>query len=520
MVSWPLEHWLIHSVKHFVGAEQERNRSSHSSNIDDRTMREIYSHPFLRAVAADVASVMCSYNLVNNSWSCQNAELQNGILKTDFGFQGYILSDWQATHSGVGSINAGLDMTMPGDVTFNSLDSYFGQNLTWALNNGSIAMARLDDMTERIMAGYFLLNQDQDYPPVSFDAFRPLAPENNSHVDVRADHDQVIRHIGAASTVLLKNVNGALPLDKPRSIALIGEDMGPSMLGPNGCSDRDCDEGTLAMGWGSGTAEFTYLVDPYAAVSLQALHDHSTLSWWFDNFDLAGANKTVMGVDVAIVGINADSGEGYITVDTNEGDRNNLSAWLNGDELVKSVAANNNNTMVVIHSTGPLILEEWIDHPNVTAVLWAGLPGQESGNALVDVLYGAYNPSGRLPYTIAKRREDYSADIVYVNTDADPMPQTFYSEGLEIDYRHFLSNGIQPRFEFGFGLSYTTFSHTNLQVTSIDQPAKRWEDENEGRKIGGFLADWYVHTWWTWLTFAGCNDHDGAFRWTCKTLEM
>lgn len=426
-------------------------------------MREIYTHPFLRAVAADVASVMCAYNLINNSWACQNEYTQNGILKTDFGFQGYILSDWQATESGVSSVNAGLDMTMPGDVVFFSRTSYFGQNLTAAVNNGSVASARLDDMAERILAGWFLLEQDQDFPEVNFDAFRRNSTANNSFVDVRSNHDEVIRHIGAASTVLLKNT-GSLPLHKPKSIALIGSDAGPSMFGPNGCEDRGCDYGTLAMGWGSGTADFPYLIDPYTAISLQARHDHSTFDWTFDNFDLEAAQERAGGVEVAIVAIHADSGEQYITFDGNEGDRNNLTAWRGGDNLVNAVAAVNNNTIVVVHAVGPIILEAWIDHPNVTGVLWAGLPGQESGNSLVDVMYGAYNPSGRLPYTIAKRREDYSADIIYVNTDVPATPQVDYTEGLDIDYRHFLSKDIEPRFGFGFGLSYTKFNYTNLQL--------------------------------------------------------
>ena len=142
----------------------------------------------MRAVAADVAAVMCSYNLVNNTWACQNSETLNGILKTDFGFQGYVMSDWSATHSGVLSASSGLDMTMPGDVTYGSLTSYFGQNLTTAVNNGTVAMDRIDDMAERIMASYFLLGQDQDYPAVNFDAFRRLSDKNNSHVDVQDDH--------------------------------------------------------------------------------------------------------------------------------------------------------------------------------------------------------------------------------------------------------------------------------------------------------------------------------------------
>lgn len=268
---------------------------------------------------------------------------------------------------------------------------------------------------------------------------------------------------------------------------MIGYDLGPSLLGPNGFDDRGGDNGTLAMGWGSGTAEFPYLVDPLQAFSVQARKDRSLLDWHFDDADLEGAATVAQRADVAIVGINADSGEQFITVEGNEGDRNDLLPWHNGTELVKAVAAANNNTIVVVHSVGPIIMEEWIDLENVTAVVWAGLPGQESGNSLLDVLYGAYNPSGRLPYTIAKKREDYSADITYVDTDQPPHPQVDYTEKLDIDYRHFLSKNITPRFEFGFGLSYTEFNLTNINVVT-------WEDAQEppadGRVVGGFLADW------------------------------
>lgn len=177
----------VTSVKHYVGNEQERNRTTESSNIDDRTLREIYTHPFLRAVQADVASVMCSYNLINGSWACENPKTLNGILKTDFGFQGYVMSDWGAQHSGVVSANNGLDMSMPGDIVLGSLTSYWGPNLTESVKNGSVSEERLDDMAERIMAAYFLVDQDKDYPEVNFDSFR-LSGSNNSHVDVRGDH--------------------------------------------------------------------------------------------------------------------------------------------------------------------------------------------------------------------------------------------------------------------------------------------------------------------------------------------
>ncbi|KAG8766910.1 hypothetical protein FRC12_006574 [Ceratobasidium sp. 428] len=361
-------------------------------------------------------------------------------------------------------------------------------------------------MAERIVAAWYLLGQDNDFPPVNFDAFRPLAQENNSHVDVTGDHYKIekadvwfyrlVREMGAASTVLLKNVNGALPLKKPITMSLIGSDAGPGTRGPNGYADQGGLDGTLAMGWGSGTANFTYLI----SASYNAIHpiqqraqaDHTTLDWWLKDWDTAGAAAMVAGKDVAVVFIASDSGEEYITFDKNKGDRNNLTAWNNGDEMIKAVAAVNKNTVVVAHSVGPLILEPWVDHPNVTAILWAGLPGQESGNSLVDVLYGMYNPSGKLPYTIARAPADYSAQVVY--KDSSTQPQIPYSEGLFIDYRWFDAKNITPRYEFGFGLSYTTFEYSKLNVARakevLEQQLIWWDGGVSGNKTGASIETW------------------------------
>lgn len=152
----------------------------------------------------------------------------------------------------------------------------------------------------------------------------------------------------------------------------------------------------------------------------------------------------------------------YITVEGNVGDRNNLDPWHNGNELVKSVAAVNKNVIVVVHSVGPIILETILAQPSVKAIVWAGLPGQESGNALIDVLYGSTSPSGKLPYTIAKQSSDYGAGWTNALDDN-------FVEDLFVDYRHFDKNDIAPRYEFGYGLSYTTFNYVGL-VVSISAP--------------------------------------------------
>lgn len=170
---------------------------------------------------------------------------------------------------------------------------------------------------------------------------------------------------------------------------------------------------------------------------------------------------------VAIVFVNADSGEGYITVDGNPGDRKNLTLWQDGEALIRNVSANNNNTIVVIHSVGPVEINSFYNSPNVTAILWAGLPGQESGNAIADILYGRENPGGKLPFTIGQNAAQYGPDLIYQPTNGANSPQDNFEEGVFIDYRAFDKKNITPVYEFGHGLSYTTFSYSNLKVNKL-----------------------------------------------------
>jgi beta-glucosidase len=458
-------------AKHLIGNEQEHFRTTSSSDIDDRTMHEVYSQPFLKAIMAGVSSIMCSYNLLNGTYACENDKVMNDIIKREYGFQGFIMSDWSAQHSTISAVT-GLDMSMPGDITFDSGTSWWGPNLTAFVENGTIPESRVDDMTTRILAGWYFLGQDSpDYPQTSFNAFNPDDDATNEHVDVQDDHYTLVRQLGAASAVLLKNERGALPLGKnDRSIFMAGSGAGPGMAGPNEFADQGGSDGALAMGWGSGTDNFTYLVTPLDAIQSKAREYRSSISWLLNDFNLPLAGNMARKRTTALVFLEADSGEDYITVDGNEGDRKNLTAWHGGDALVLAVAAQNNNTIVIVNSVGPLILEPWIEHPNVTAVVWAGLPGAETGNALADVLYGVWNPSGRLPYTIAMNPADYGTSI-NLGGDNVHILAIPYTEGLNIDYRHFDSNNITPRFEFGFGLSYTEFTYSDLVVSKVSVQA-------------------------------------------------
>ncbi|KZS95892.1 glycoside hydrolase family 3 protein [Sistotremastrum niveocremeum HHB9708] len=451
-------------AKHYINNEQEHYRDSSSSNVDDRTQHELYLAPFLKAVQAGVASVMCSYSEFNGSFSCENSATLNGLLKGELGFKGYVMSDWWATHS-TGGATAGLDMTMPGDTAANSGTSYFGQALVNAVNSGQVATSRVTDMATRILAAWYLLGQDSGYPAVNFDAWN-LNAAVNTHVNVQSNHGTLIRQIDAASMILLKNTNNLLPLHKPKSLGVIGSAAGANPSGPNACSDRSCDTGVLGMGWGSGTDSYPYLTTPLSALQTQAQTDGTTLTSSTSDTDLNGAANAANGKSAAIVIITADSGEGYLTVEGAAGDRNDLSAWHSGDALVQQVAKYNNNTIVVVNSVGAINMEAWVTNPNVSAIVWMGVPGQEAGNGLLDVLYGNVNPSGRLPFTIGKSINDYSAAVLYSGSGIVPIP---YTEGLFIDYFHFDQIlQLMPycaRYEFGFGLSYTTFQYSGISVT-------------------------------------------------------
>ncbi|KAI0335394.1 beta-glucosidase [Cubamyces sp. BRFM 1775] len=449
-------------AKHFINNEQEHFRDSSSSNVDDSNT----SFTPIR-VQADVASVMCSYNQINGTFACENDGTINKILKGEMGFQGYVMSDWYATHSTTPASNGGLDMTMPGDEFFGSFSTYFGDNLVNAVKQGDVPQERLDDMATRILAAWYMLGQDSGYPAVNFNSWLSFLGQN---VNVQGDHANIIRTIGGASAVLLKNTGNVLPLHAPKSMAIVGTGARSAILSPNECLDHSCNDGVLAVGWGSGSASFPYLTAPLDALSTRAKADGTSVSFWTLSDDLNLGPNAAKGQQVALVFITADSGEASYTVEGNAGDRNDLQAWHNGDTMVEKVASVNNNTIVVVNSVGPIIMESWIENPNVTAVIWAGLPGQEAGNALVDVLYGDVNPSGRLPFTIAKAEPDYSARVIYDGSGTVQIP---YSEGLLVDYRHFDANNITPRFEFGFGLSYTTFSYSNLMITGSTSGGSR-----------------------------------------------
>lgn len=369
-------------------------------------------------------------------------------------------------------------------------------------------------MAVRNVIGYFKVGLDNGTQPeyVGSDAF----------VDVRANHSTIVRTNGAASLVLLKNTNNALPLNKPKSIALFGSHAGPVMAGPNYIfsvtGSGPTYDGHLAGGSGSGQTSFPYLITPQQSLTTRASLDGTMIRWILNNtytstlsggipsgFSTTGnttdststltkraAGAAVAGLsggtslsqdipsyatgaEVCMVFINALSGEGADRTELRNDEQ---------DTLVTTVASNCNNTIVIVNTVGARLVDAWIENENVTAVIYGGLLGQESGNALTDILYGTVNPSGRLPHTIARNESDYPVVGVCETAVCN------FTEGNYIDYRYFDRYNVTPRYAFGYGLSYTTFEYSGLSVEITNSTALASTYPTGALGVGGKMDLW------------------------------
>ncbi|WYZ43510.1 hypothetical protein EsH8_VI_001209 [Colletotrichum jinshuiense] len=472
------------TAKHYVGNEQELQRTNSalqdgtviqaiSSNIGERSLHELYAWPFYDSVKAGTSAVMCSYQRINETYACENNHTLNTILKEQMGFKGYVMSDWFATHSNTKAVNAGLDMNMPGPVSQGSLfegTSLWGLNLEAVVLSGDVPVERLDDMVRRIMTPYYWLGQDKNYPTPD-PSFLPLTGVSSGYRkllgqfgislvparDVRGDHAKIIRQVGAAGHVLLKNSNNTLPLKAPKEIGVFGNDAadiadGLTPVDPiNAPNEFGWEYGTLDIGGGSGGGRHSRIVAPLRALQNRVESDGGRVQYILNN-DIIVKNdfhSIYPTPDACLVFLK--------TWATETTDRKSWEADWSSTPVVENVASICPNTIVITHSAG-INTMPWAMNPNVTAIIAAHLPGEETGNALVDILYGVVNPSGRLPYTIPKNPDDYNIPIVNLTGVTDPNGwQSNFTEGLFIDYRHFDAKNITPLYEFGYGLSYTTF---------------------------------------------------------------
>src|SRR5581483_10890579 len=434
---------VIADVKHYAGNNQETNRMTVSSDVDERTLHEIYLPGFEAAVKDGRAgSVMCAYNKVNGVYMCEQPELLTKILKREFGFDGFVVSDWGGTHSTVTAANAGLDMEM--DI---QTGQYFGQALKDAVLSGKVPKGRLDDMVRRILRTMFRVGLFDD----------PAAAEPGAFAaDVEtADDVALSRTIAEEGTVLLKNAGPALPLGSGKRIAVIGEPAGPA--------------GAANVYNGGGSSHIPELgskadvVSPLAGMQQRALASGDTVVY-ADGSSTADAVAAATAADVAVVFAGQEDSEGT--------DRASLA--LTGGTC----------TLV-----GGTVSMPWLG--GVKAVVEAWYPGQEDGNAIAAVLFGDVNPSGKLPETFPRSESQLPTRTAqqYPGVDGHAV----YSEGLLVGYRWYDARGLQPLFPFGHGLSYTTFAYSGLSVAkSGGSVTVSFTVRNGGQRAGAEVAQVYV----------------------------
>jgi beta-glucosidase len=422
-------HNIIAMAKHFVANEQEANRGTVNEIIDARTLSEIYLLPFEMSVKdGDVAAVMCAYPRVNGTYNCEN-NLMRDTLRGLWGYQGYVQSDFGATHSTAASILAGLDHEMSTGVFFTPA------NIAAALSAGTIYEANINTMLLRRYTQMFRFGQ--------FD--RPITL---TQIDA-VGNGQIARSIADQSAVLLKNANSVLPLNASalHSIALIGR--------------QNLTAVAVTGGGGSSKVAPLYTVAPLQGLqsALGAAGSGATVTY-NDGTNAASAAALAAASDVAIVMVGDIESEGT--------DRTTLSLPNNGgviqDALVAAVAAANPKTVVVIKNGDPVLMP-WIDQVPAVLVVW--YPGQEDGNVVADLLFGVANPSGKLPATFPVAAADVPAHTPqqYPGVLVNGIPTATYSEGLEMGYRWYDAQGIKPLFPFGFGLSYTSFALSKIEAT-------------------------------------------------------
>jgi beta-glucosidase len=464
-------------LKHWVANDQELDRQTSSSNVDDRTLQELDGLAFDVAIRdGQPGGVMCSYNQVNGVYACENPTILNGYLKTELAYKGFVVSDFGAVHTTAPSLNAGLDQEL------NRPRFYSPANLQAALTAGTITEAQIDQAAFRVARSAIATGL--------FDHPMPATPAANAST---AAHLALAAKMAEEGSVLLKNDN-ALPLSGTGlNVAVIGPTA--SATATSGVSAR-----TVCTSNGEPSAACTNnpgFVAPLDAITARAAQAGDTVT--FDNgSNLASAAATAAAANVAVVFGYYTEGEGS--------DRTNINLDNGGDALISAVAAANPNTIVVLE-TGSAVLMPWLDQ--VKGVLEAWYPGVQQGNAIAALLWGDANPSGKLPVTFPKSTADlptagsgaqYPGIFTSTGTTTPPNPrngeirQVNYTEGLKLGYRWYDSQNIAPLFPFGYGLSYTTFAEHLASVTPDGDGGANVDVAvtNTGSRSGAQVVEVYV----------------------------
>ncbi len=467
---------VIGNIKHFALNDQETGRQVASVVLNERVMRETDLLAFEIGVKEGRPDmVMCSYNRIDGIWACENPYLLTDLLKRTWGFEGWVISDWGATHSTVEAALAGLDQEMPGD-------AHFGAALKKAVESGEVPLARLDDMVRRILRAEFASGIIDD-PPVT------RVP------DVFAGFDLAQRVAGQGS-VLLKNADGLLPLSAAtlKSIAVIGSHADLGVLSGGGSAKVDPPGGNAVPPAPGEMGAIWHPSAPLEAIRAKAPQARVEFDAGTDPVSAAALARTC---DVAIVFVNQPTSEGR--------DVPSLALPDGQDALVAAVAAANPRTVVVLETGGPVAMP-WIDR--VGAALEAWYPGIRGGEAIAAILFGDVNPSGKLPMTFARSDADLPQPKL-PGSDLTPQPvppppgapagarrraqlppfDITYPEGLKVGYKWFDAENKTPLFPFGHGLSYTTFAYSGLGVTG---KTVTFTVRNTGGRAGAEIAQVYV----------------------------
>ena len=439
------------SIKHFAANSQEHRRMSSSSDADERTLREIYFPAFEISVKeARPWTVMCSYNRINGTYASENKWLLTDVLRDEWGFDGYVMSDWGATADRVKGILAGLDLEMPASGGVND------RKIVEAVKSGALDEAEVDKCVERILT--------------IIDRFLKTAlPE--TPWDKEAQH-LMSADIAAQCMVLLKNEDGILPLDRGDDIAFIGEFADKPRFQGGGSSHINCFRTTSALEAAEGL-KITY------AQGYSVARDEATDAMIAEAVAAAKAAK----VAVVFAGLpDAYESEGY--------DRSHMGMPACQNALIEAVAAANPNTVVVLHNGSPVEMP-WIGR--VKGVLEAYLGGQAVGLATVRVLFGDVNPSGHLAETFPMKLSDNPSYLYY----GGEGNRTEYREGVFVGYRYYDAKDMDVLFPFGYGLSYTTFEYSNLRLSAdairdTDTLTVTATVKNTGDRAGKAVAQLYV----------------------------
>lgn len=465
---------VMGDIKHYALNDQETGRNVLNALLDKKSMRESDLLAFQIAIGiAQPAAVMCSYNKINGDFACENDYTLNQVLKKDWGFKGWVLSDWDGTHSTVKAALNGLDQEQPGS-------NYFGDGLKQAIAEGQVPQSRLDDMVHRILRSMFAVGVVDD-PPV------------DAVVDPFQGRDDA-QHIEEESIVLLRNVGAVLPLQREvKSIALIGSHADVGVLSGGGSAQVDPPGGNVAdpkRGNGEWRKPVYFPSSPMREIQRKAPNAEVTYNDGSNPTDAAASAKNA---ELAIVFVNQFMSEGS--------DAATLSLPDDQDALVSAVAAANPNTIVVLETGGPVSMP-WRNQ--VKGILEAWYPGIGGAQAMANVLFGDVDPSGKLPVTFAARDADLPhpqvpglerAKAALGTADgASDVKTSFdvqYSEGTRFGYKWFDSEEKTPLYEFGFGLSYTTFAYAGLKVDAGGH-AVSFTVTNTGLCTGDEIAEVYV----------------------------